>query len=68
MSGGGDTARPMDGGSGAPVDFDRLAVIAERLSTDDRFTRIEIQPEFAPDRLVCLYLSSRRESRRLRRE
>ena len=55
MSGGGDTARPPGDGSGAPVDFDRLAVIAERLSTDDRFTRIEIQPEFAADRLVCLY-------------
>ncbi|MFC6941226.1 hypothetical protein ACFQE8_14845 [Salinirubellus sp. GCM10025818] len=55
MSGGGDTARPSDDASGAPVDFDRLAVIAERLSTDDRFTRIEVQPEFAPDRLVCLF-------------
>lgn len=55
MSGGGDTAGPTDAGSGAPVDFDRLAVIATRLSTDDRFTRIDIQPEFAPDRLVCIY-------------
>jgi hypothetical protein len=55
MSGGGDTARLTDNDSGAPVDFDRLAVIGKRLSTDNRFTRTEVQPEFAPDRLVCLY-------------
>jgi hypothetical protein len=40
---------------GAPVDFDRLDTIRERLAADDRFTRIEAQPEFAPDPLVCLY-------------
>lgn len=42
MSGGGDTGGPTDDGSGAPVDFDRLAVIAERLSTGDRITRIDV--------------------------
>jgi hypothetical protein len=41
--------------SGAPVDFDRLGVIAERLSPDDRFDRIESKPEFAPDQVVCVY-------------
>lgn len=41
--------------SGAPVDFDRLDVIEARLSTDERFVRVESQPEFAPDRLVCVY-------------
>ena len=46
--------RPDDVG-GAPVDFDRLEAIEERLATDDRFARVESQPEFAPDRLVCVY-------------
>ena len=41
--------------SGAPVDFDRLEVIQDRLAADDRFRRIEERPEFAPDRLVCVY-------------
>ncbi len=41
--------------SSAPVDFDRLEVIRDRLATDDRFARIEEQPAFAPDRLVCVY-------------
>lgn len=41
--------------SGAPVDFDRLALVRERLSTDDRFDRVEERPGFAPGRLVCLY-------------
>ena len=41
--------------SGAPVDFERLAVVEERLATDDRFTRVEKQPDFAADRLVCRY-------------
>lgn len=41
--------------SGAPVDFDLLEVVAERLSTDDRFDRIEERPAFAPDRVVCVY-------------
>jgi hypothetical protein len=45
------------GGSvaGGPVDFDRLAVIRERLATDDRFTEVGEQPAAAPDRLVCRY-------------
>jgi hypothetical protein len=41
--------------SGAPVDFARLNVVAERFATDERFTGIEIQPKFAPDRIVCHY-------------
>lgn len=45
---------PVDG-SGAPVDFDRLDRIADRLATDDRFDRIEAEPEFAPGRIVGRY-------------
>ncbi|RDZ49686.1 hypothetical protein C5C07_20175 [Haloferax sp. Atlit-4N] len=41
--------------SGAPVDFDRLDVIRGRFGTDERFTQIIDQPEFAPERLVCVY-------------
>lgn len=41
--------------SGSPVDFTRLAVVEERLGTDDRFVRITPSPEFAPDRIVCDY-------------
>lgn len=42
-------------GSGAPVDFDRLDVSEERWSADERFTRINSQPAFDPERLVCVY-------------
>jgi len=49
MSGGRDDV------NGASTDFIRLNVLAERFATDDRFTGIEIQPEFAPDRIVCRY-------------
>lgn len=42
-------------GGGAPVDFDRLDAVAERLSTDARFSRVDAQPEYAPDRLICVY-------------
>lgn len=52
MTGGGDDASRSH--SGAPIDFDRLAVIRERLATDDRFIRIDEQPAFAPERLVCV--------------
>lgn len=45
---------PSDVG-GAPIDFARLTVIAERLVTDDRFARVEERPAFAPDRVVCHY-------------
>jgi hypothetical protein len=55
MSGGRDDARSTDDISGAPIDFDRLNVVAKRFATDDRFTGIEVQPEFAPDRIVCRY-------------
>ena len=41
--------------SGAPVDFDRLDVIRDRFVTDERFTQIVDRPEFAPERLVCVY-------------
>jgi hypothetical protein len=41
--------------SGAPIDFDRLDTIADRLATGDRFDRIERDPVFAPDRVICVY-------------
>jgi hypothetical protein len=50
-----DRKRSGDEASGAPVDFDRLEVVAERLSTDERFDRVEERPAFAPDRVVCVY-------------
>ncbi|WP_049921260.1 hypothetical protein [Halopiger djelfimassiliensis] len=55
MTDGGDGTERPDDSSGAPTDFDRLEIIAERLSTDDRFARVVLRPEFAPDRLVCVY-------------
>ena len=55
MTEGQDDADSSDSISGAPVDFDRLDVIRDRLATDHRFARIEDQPEFAPDRVVCVY-------------
>jgi hypothetical protein len=55
MSGGSEDAGSTDEISGAPIDFDRLNVVAERFASDDRFTEIEVQPEFAPDRIVCRY-------------
>ncbi|WP_425498499.1 hypothetical protein [Haloprofundus halobius] len=44
--------------SGAPVDFDRLETIGERLASDSRFTQTVLRPAFAPDRLVCTYNAS----------
>ena len=41
-------------GSGAPIDFDRLEIVRERLTTDNRF-RIKADPTFAPERLQCEY-------------
>lgn len=41
--------------SGAPVDWDRLDLIADRLASSERFQRVESEPEFAPDRVVCVY-------------
>ena len=41
--------------SGAPIDSDRVEIIRDRLSSDDRFDRVEEHPEFAPSRLACLY-------------
>jgi hypothetical protein len=53
MNGGYEDA--PDSLSGAPIDFDRLDIIRERFATDDRFCRVDKQPEFAPERLVCVY-------------
>jgi hypothetical protein len=55
MTGDADDAGSTDGGNSAPIDFDRLEVIRDRLGADDRFCRIEERPEFAPDRVVCVY-------------
>lgn len=55
MSGQKDGTRSTDGSHGAPIDFDRLDVVAKRFATDDRFTEIEMAPEFAPDHIVCHY-------------
>ena len=55
MTEGDDEAGSSDSISGAPVDFDRLEVIRDRLATDDRFARIDERPAFAPDRVVCVY-------------
>jgi len=52
MSGDGDSSDAL---TGAPVDFDRLATIRDRLSADSRFTQIDESPALAPDRLVCVY-------------
>jgi hypothetical protein len=41
--------------SGAPIDFARLDTIRERFESDSRFSRIEVQPDFAPERIVCVY-------------
>lgn len=55
MTNGEDATEPSESGSGAPVDFDRLEVIRDRLATDERFTRIEESPPFASDRLMCVF-------------
>lgn len=44
-----------DSPSNAPIDFDRLETVRERFRTGDRFQRIDAEPAFAPDRLVCRY-------------
>ncbi|MDL0134994.1 hypothetical protein [Halobacterium salinarum] len=51
----GEDEHSSDSPRGAPIDFDRLDTIRERFVADDRFTRIENQPAFAPERLVCVY-------------
>ena len=53
MSGDSGDAGSVDDVNGAPIDFDRLNVVAERFATDDRSTEIEVRPEFAPARIVC---------------
>lgn len=55
MNGERDDGRSTDESHGAPIDFDRLRVVETRLATDNRFTGIESQPEFAPERIVCHY-------------
>lgn len=55
MSDRGDEAETSDEIEGAAIDFARLDLLATRLSTDDRFERVEEQPAFAPGRLVCVY-------------
>ncbi|GGM75448.1 hypothetical protein J2752_002860 [Halarchaeum rubridurum] len=57
MSDGGETPE-LDVGDGAPVDFERLSIIAERLGNDARFARIEESPPTAPERLVCVFDSA----------
>jgi len=54
MTGEGGANSP-DVGSSAPIDADLLDTVYERVSTDDRFVRIDEQPEYAPERLVCVY-------------
>lgn len=44
-----------DVSTGAPVDFDRLDLIRDRLSGDDRFASVDWRPEYAPDRVVFEY-------------
>lgn len=51
----GDDSEPADLNTGAPIDADRLGIVRERLATDDRFTRVDAHPAFAPERLRCVY-------------
>lgn len=39
----------------APIDFDRLDLIQERLHGDNRFTRSEWRPEYAPNTVTFRY-------------
>lgn len=41
--------------SSAPIDFDRLELIRERLAGDDRFADADWRPEYAPDRVTFTY-------------
>ncbi|AFK21240.1 hypothetical protein E6P09_17265 (plasmid) [Haloferax mediterranei ATCC 33500] len=50
-----DESTASESVSGAPIDFDRLGIIRNRFTTDERFTQVVDQPEFAPERLVCVY-------------
>lgn len=51
----GDPQGDAEARNAAPVDFDRLDLVRDRLRGDERFTAIDRRPEFAPDRLVCTY-------------
>jgi len=44
-----------DVATGAPVDFDRLDLIRDRIAGDDRFVSVDPRPDYAPDRLVFEY-------------
>jgi hypothetical protein len=48
-----------DVSTGAPVDFDRLDLIRDRLADDDRFASVDWRPADAPDRLVFEYDTGR---------
>ncbi|AUV84214.1 hypothetical protein C2R22_21865 (plasmid) [Salinigranum rubrum] len=50
-----DASSESNSVSSAPIDFDRLDLIRDRFATDERFTQIVDQPEFASERLVCVY-------------
>lgn len=51
----GDGVRPRGSAGGAPIDADRLDVIAERFRGDERFSRVEDHSGVASDRLLCVY-------------
>jgi len=55
MTGEGGNAHPDDDIGSAPIDDDRLDVIAERFATDDRFTSIEDDSTFISNRVVYIY-------------
>lgn len=50
MNGRGDNRR-----DDAPVNFELLATVRDRLVTDDRFRRVTLRPETALDRLRCVF-------------
>lgn len=56
MNGGPGDHSPGDAAAGgAPIDFDRLDSIRDRLASDDRFETVEAQPDGIPARLTCVY-------------
>lgn len=55
MTDGEADGEPYGSVRGAPIDSDRLDVVRDRLTTDERFARITERAEFAPDGLVCVY-------------
>ena len=59
MTDGGDGRTPTGSdeteGSNAPVDFDRLELVRDRLAGDDRFDHVDWRPPYAPDRVIFTY-------------